>query len=70
MHKGDKYKHRRGGRYKKFRNFPSYFYKTCNCLMKQSYSFERFLFSNVDDITVEKQYRELNDTKQALHSFL
>ena len=43
-------------------------YKTYSSLMKQSYRFERFLFSSVDDISVQLRYRELNDTKQALFS--
>ena len=43
-------------------------YKTKSCLMKQSYRFERFLLSSVDDIPVQLRYRELNDTQQALFS--
>ena len=43
-------------------------YKTYSSLMKQSYRFERFLLSSVDDIPVQLRYRELNDTQQALFS--
>ena len=44
-------------------------YKTYSSLMKQSYRFERFLLSSVNDIPrVQLRYRELNDTQQALCS--
>ena len=39
-------------------------YKTYSSLMKQSYRFERFLLSSVDDISVQLRFRELNDTQR------
>ena len=40
-------------------------YKTYSSQMKQSYRFERFRPSTVDDIPVQLRYREFKDTRQA-----